>query len=89
MRAGLRYLFQTENALTYAVSGTGHAGLECALVNLLEAPTERILVVENGRWGECVGAMAAERLGLGVSTLRVEWGTPVTLEAFKEVPRPK
>ncbi|KAI1731311.1 pyridoxal-phosphate dependent enzyme domain-containing protein [Ditylenchus destructor] len=83
VKNGLRYLFQTKNRLTFAVSGTGHAGLECALLNLLE-PGERILVVENGRWGECVGIMASQRLGFIVHTLQEEWGKAVTLEAFKK-----
>ncbi|KAI1718231.1 pyridoxal-phosphate dependent enzyme domain-containing protein [Ditylenchus destructor] len=83
VKNGLRYLFQTKNRLTFAVSGTGHAGLECALLNLLE-PGERILVVENGRWGECVRIMAAQRLRFVVETLQEEWGKAVTLEAFKK-----
>lgn len=26
-KAGIQYLFQTKNKLTFAVSGTGHAGM--------------------------------------------------------------
>jgi alanine-glyoxylate transaminase/serine-glyoxylate transaminase/serine-pyruvate transaminase len=32
----LRFLFQTENRLTIPVSGTGSAGMEACLVNLVE-----------------------------------------------------
>src|SRR5512138_406969 len=33
----LRYVFQTGNEWTFALSGTGTAGMEAALVNLIEA----------------------------------------------------
>ena len=48
--AGLQYLFQTTNSLTLAVSGTGHAGMEAAFVNLVE-PGDRVLVLQSGIWG--------------------------------------
>ena len=48
--AGLQYLFQTANSLTLAVSGTGHAGMEAAFVNLVEEG-DRVLVLQNGMWG--------------------------------------
>lgn len=48
--AGLQYLFQTSNTLTIAVSGTGHAGLEAAFVNVIE-PGDKVLVLKNGIWG--------------------------------------
>lgn len=49
--AGLQYLFQTTNTLTLAVSGTGHAGMEAAFVNVVEIG-DRVLVLRNGLWGE-------------------------------------
>jgi alanine-glyoxylate transaminase/serine-glyoxylate transaminase/serine-pyruvate transaminase len=57
----LRAIFQTQNALTLAVSGTGSAGMEAALANLLE-PEDRVLIGINGVFG---GRMAeiARRLG--------------------------
>src|SRR5437879_11818506 len=36
-----RFVFQTANARTYPVSGTGRAGMEAALVSLLE-PGDRV-----------------------------------------------
>ena len=48
--SGLQYLFQTDNALTLAVSGTGHAGMEAAFVNLVEEG-DKVLVLKNGLWG--------------------------------------
>lgn len=43
VKAGIQYVFQTNNPLTFAVSGSGHAGMECAVMNLLEEG-ETILV---------------------------------------------
>lgn len=57
VKEGLRYAFQTKNNLTLAISGTGHAGMEAALVNLLERG-DVILVAVNGIWGERASDMA-------------------------------
>ena len=81
---GLRYLFQTTNEFTFTVSGTGHAGLECALFNLLEKD-ERLLVIENGRWGECVKQIGQRREDIEVKSLQIEWGNVVELEEFEKV----
>ena len=50
LRDMLRLVFQTQNALTLAVSGTGSAGMEAALANLLE-PGDRALIGVNGVFG--------------------------------------
>ena len=50
VKAGLRYAFQTSNALTLALSATGHAGIECVMANLLERG-QTLLVANNGVWG--------------------------------------
>ena len=60
--AGLRYFFQTNNSLTLAVSGTGHAGMEAAFVNLVE-PGDRVLVLQSGIWGKRAKDVA-ERCGM-------------------------
>lgn len=60
--AGLQYLFQTNNRLTLAVSGTGHAGMEAAFVNLIE-PGDRVLVLQSGIWGRRAKDVA-ERCGI-------------------------
>ncbi len=39
----LRHVFRTENRLTMAVSGTGSAGMEAVVVNLIE-PGDKMLV---------------------------------------------
>lgn len=46
----LRYVFQTTNRMTLAVSGTGSAGMETVVVNLIE-PGDRMLVCINGVFG--------------------------------------
>lgn len=43
-----RYMFQTESPYTLMISGTGHAGMEAAVANLLE-PGEKIIVGVNGK----------------------------------------
>jgi alanine-glyoxylate transaminase/serine-glyoxylate transaminase/serine-pyruvate transaminase len=80
VRAGLKYLFQTNNALTFAVSGTGHAGMECAIMNLLE-PGETLLVLQNGIWGHRA-AEVGRRLGLNVQKIVVPEGEVIQLNDF-------
>ena len=46
----LRYLFQTKNPLTITISGTGSAGMETCLVNLVE-PGDEVVVCVNGVFG--------------------------------------
>uniref|UniRef100_A0A0G4HNM7 alanine--glyoxylate transaminase n=1 Tax=Chromera velia CCMP2878 TaxID=1169474 RepID=A0A0G4HNM7_9ALVE len=49
----LKYTFQTESDWTFAVSGTGHAAMECSIANLVE-PGDVVLVGNNGIWGQRV-----------------------------------
>ena len=57
VKAGIQYAFQTRNPLTLAISGTGHAGMEAALCNLVERG-DVVLVGVNGIWGERASDMA-------------------------------
>jgi alanine-glyoxylate transaminase/serine-glyoxylate transaminase/serine-pyruvate transaminase len=68
----LRQVFQTENELTLAVSGTGSAGMETCVVNLIE-PGDKMIVCVNGVFG---GRMAdvAERAGAEVVKLERPFG---------------
>jgi (S)-ureidoglycine-glyoxylate aminotransferase len=68
----LRFVFQTENARALPVPGTGRAGLEAALVSLVE-PGERVVVGECGRFGLLLEDIAT-RCGAEVVTVRAEWG---------------
>ena len=54
---GIRYLFQTNNRVTLALSSTGHGGMECVMANLLERG-DVILIANNGVWGERSADMA-------------------------------
>src|SRR4051794_8588095 len=49
-RRMLRAVFRTKNELTMAVSGTGSAGMEAAVVNLIE-PGDEAIVCVNGVFG--------------------------------------
>lgn len=50
IKEGIRYLFQTKNELTLAITGSGHAGMETLFVNLLE-PGDKAVICCNGVWG--------------------------------------
>lgn len=74
----LRAVLRTDNALTYAVSGTGSAGMETAVVNLLE-PGDTVVVGINGVFGGRI-ADAARRAGAEVVPLEEDWGRVVPPE---------
>ncbi len=80
VRAMLQAVFGTANALTIPMSGTGSAGMETCLANLLE-PGNRALVGVNGVFG---GRMVevARRCGADVVTVEAEWGQDLAPEAF-------
>jgi alanine-glyoxylate transaminase/serine-glyoxylate transaminase/serine-pyruvate transaminase len=84
----LRYAFQTENALTFAVSGPGSVGMETCFVNLVE-PGDKVIVCRNGVFG---GRMIENVQRFGGSAVVVEdaWGEPVdprkVAEALKANP---
>lgn len=71
----LRRVFQTENAMTFPMPGTGSAGMEACLANLVE-PGDRVVVVVNGFFGERLCDMAA-RHGAAVVRVDVPWGKAV------------
>jgi alanine-glyoxylate transaminase/serine-glyoxylate transaminase/serine-pyruvate transaminase len=72
LQALIRYVFQTDNEYTFAVSGTGTAGMETAFSNLVD-PGETVLVPSNGYFGERMGAVA-ERAGGEVVSVDAPWG---------------
>jgi alanine-glyoxylate transaminase/serine-glyoxylate transaminase/serine-pyruvate transaminase len=71
-QAMLRAAFLTRNHLTLPVSGTGMAGLETCLVNLLE-PGDPALVCVAGFFGQRMAEVAA-RAGARVTTIERPWG---------------
>lgn len=72
IRELLQYTFRTKNELTLAMSGTGGAGMETCVVNLIE-PGDPMLVCVNGVFSRRM-ADVAQRCGAEVSTVEVEWG---------------
>ncbi len=74
----LRYTFQTQNAWTLPVSGTGMAGMETLLANLLE-PGDKLLVGVAGFFSNRMGEVA-ERHGAVVTKLEKPWGEVFTPE---------
>uniref|UniRef100_A0A8C5GIC5 Alanine--glyoxylate aminotransferase n=1 Tax=Gouania willdenowi TaxID=441366 RepID=A0A8C5GIC5_GOUWI len=67
IKSGIQYLFQTQNKMTFAVSGTGHSAMECAIFNTVE-PGDSVLTAVNGIWGERAAEMA-ERIGGRVNAI--------------------
>lgn len=81
----LREVFETANSLTLPVSGTGTAGMETALANVIE-PGDRVIVVVAGHFGERMVEMA-RRLGAEVDVIQVEWGRAAEVDALDAVLR--
>ncbi|KAK9842592.1 hypothetical protein WJX81_008023 [Elliptochloris bilobata] len=82
IQAGLRYLFQTESKYTCLMSGTGHAGMEACISNLLE-PGETFVVGDKGIWGLRV-ADIGERFGAKVVHLKKDAGHTFSYDELKE-----
>lgn len=87
----LRELFQTQNRMTFPVSGTGSAGLEAALVNLLE-PGDTAVVCVHGVFGQRLSEVA-RRAGASVVNVEAPWGQPIDvqelIETLKKHPQAK
>jgi alanine-glyoxylate transaminase / serine-glyoxylate transaminase / serine-pyruvate transaminase len=82
VQAMLRYVFETNNRLTIPVSGTGSAGMEATVANLLE-PGDEIVLCINGYFGERMHEMVT-RLGAKPIRVECEWGGPVDIEKTRE-----
>jgi alanine-glyoxylate transaminase/serine-glyoxylate transaminase/serine-pyruvate transaminase len=78
VKALLRTVFATTNPLTIPISGTGSAGMEACLVNLLE-PGDEFVVGVNGVFGTRM-AEVAERAGALVRRVEAPWGRVVRPE---------
>lgn len=87
----LRMVFGTTNEMTIPISGTGSAGMEACLVNLLE-PGDEFVVGVNGVFGTRM-AEVAERAGAVVHRIEAPWGNVVRDEqveaALKNARKPK
>jgi alanine-glyoxylate transaminase/serine-glyoxylate transaminase/serine-pyruvate transaminase len=78
----LKKVFQTENGQPFIFPATGTGGWEASLVNTL-SPGDRLLAVRNGQFS--VGFVdSAQRHGMQVDTIDVEWGEGVPPERIEE-----
>ena len=74
----LRGVFSTTNQFTIAVSGTGSAGMEAAIVNIVE-PGDAVIVGINGVFGMRLAAIV-ERCGGKAIRVEVPWGQVIEAE---------
>jgi alanine-glyoxylate transaminase / serine-glyoxylate transaminase / serine-pyruvate transaminase len=77
----LQMVFQTANRLTLPISGTGSAGMEACLVNIVE-PGDPVLVCINGVFGMRMKDVA-ERCGAEVTVVEAVWGEAIAVEQIE------
>ena len=86
----LRYVFETSNKVTVPISATGSAGMEAALVNIIE-PGDEIVVCIHGVFGERMLDII-ERAGGKPVIVRAEWGQAIerkNIEAAFDSSKPR
>src|SRR4030095_14602726 len=71
----LRYVFETENRVTVPISATGSAGMEAALVNVIE-PGDEVVVCINGVFGQRMRDII-ERAGAKPLVVEAKWGEAI------------
>ncbi|MBM4078847.1 MAG: alanine--glyoxylate aminotransferase family protein, partial [Planctomycetes bacterium] len=89
-KALLQFVFQTKNELTIPVSGTGSAGMETCLVNLIE-PGDEVVVCVSGVFGERMSDIVG-RCGGKLTRVDAEWGRivePAQVAAVLKKVKPK
>ncbi len=72
VREMLRSAFGTRNPLTWAISGTGSAGMETAIANFVE-PDSKLVVLDCGYFGSRMAEMG-RRQGARVAAFEKPWG---------------
>lgn len=77
-----RGVFHTENEATLLIDGTSRAGIEAALVSLLE-PGQKVLIPVFGRFGYLLKEIAV-RAGAEVAVREKEWGQVFTDQEIEE-----
>jgi alanine-glyoxylate transaminase/serine-glyoxylate transaminase/serine-pyruvate transaminase len=85
LKALLRYVYQTKNALTFPISGPGSVGMEYCFVNLV-APGDKVVVCRNGVFG---GRMIenVERCGGTPIVVEDKWGEPIDPQKLEDTLR--
>ncbi|MCD4780515.1 MAG: alanine--glyoxylate aminotransferase family protein [Candidatus Omnitrophica bacterium] len=78
---GLKYVYQTTNDI-YILAGSGTAGMEAAVCNLLSAG-DKAITVEAGKFGERWTELC-KAYGADPQVIEVEWGKAVQAEQIKD-----
>ena len=78
----LRLVFETEHRFTIAISGTGSAGMEASIVNLIE-PGDAVIVGINGVFGTRL-ASVVDRCGGKVIRVETGWGECIQPDAIEQ-----
>ena len=78
----LRQVFGAQEGFTLPVSGTGSAGMEAGLANLLE-PGDLAVVAAHGFFGDRLTDIAA-RQGATVVQVNTDWGSVIDPQAVEE-----
>lgn len=81
IQSQLRYVWQTQNQLTIAVSGTGTAAMEATIANATE-PGDVVLIGVSGYFGNRLVDMAG-RYGADVRTIVKPWGQVFSLAELR------
>lgn len=78
----IRYVYETKNQVTIAMSGTGSAGMETVFVNLIE-PGDKVIIGVNGLFGQRM-VDVAQRAGAEVIQVEAEWGKIIEPASMEE-----
>src|SRR5258706_15062305 len=77
----LRFVFETTNRVTIPISATGSAGMEAALVNIIE-PGDEVVVCIHGVFGERMRDII-ERAGGKPITVEATWGHAIDVNKIE------
>jgi len=81
IQSSLRMIFDTEHRFTIAISGTGSAGMEASIVNLVE-PGDAVIVGINGIFGTRL-ASVVDRCGGKAIRVEAPWGECIQPDAIE------
>lgn len=82
IQSALRMVFETEHRFTIAISGTGSAGMEASIVNLVE-PGDSVIVGINGVFGTRL-ASVVDRCGGKTIPVEAPWGECIEPDAIEQ-----
>lgn len=78
----MRSVFETNNRVTFSISGTGGAGMEACLANLIEDGDE-VLICTNGFFGQRAAELAERWGGKGIR-VDADWGQPLDMQRVRD-----